>query len=227
MEQPELVEVVYKREGREQTFTGYTRIGGVQDFTFAGADFNRVLEFASDALKRAPGHRLMMKRAEAPYPMPIPANVEELLRTDLPAAIRALSIGAQRVEVGGPRMRVYQGLRRGYDTMADSLGEEVFLRARAGTQGMLVENPASGRWVTAFAGAPQNHLVMPGSLRELFIGPFHGPWTSVKTEDLLALGQERYYLPRNWNPSAGWITHDLLAYMYDMYKKEKSDVIDS
>jgi hypothetical protein len=223
-ELPQAVEVLYKREGREETFTGSVRLAGLTDITFAGASFNQVLEFAGDALKRAPEARLVLKREEAPYPMVLPADIENLLRTDLQTAIDVLTVSPRRVNINVQKQKVHVGIRHGHDTLADSLGEEVYIRARAGSHGMQVEDPKTGRWVTVLAVTTTHTLIPPHRLRVHILDGF---WAEVKTQELLASGATRLYLPRRWNPNyekGGWIDRDLLAYMYDVYRKEKSDV---
>lgn len=218
-ELPKAVEVLYKREGREETFSGSVRRDGVTDITFAGASFNQVLEFASDALKRAPDHRLVMKREEAPYPMVMPTGFEDLLRTDLQAAIEALTVLPRRVQVGVQRQKVYTGLRHGLDTIADALGEEVYIRHRpGGVTGLQIESPLTGRWAD---------LTQDPELQKRYFGivVHRGGWASLRTEELLANSASRFYLPRRWNPSESWITRDTLAYMYDVYQKEKAQCL--
>jgi hypothetical protein len=210
--------VLYKREGREETFTGSVRREGVTDITFAGATFNQILEFASDALKRAPECRLVMKREEAPYPMVMPTGFDELLRTDLPAAIEALTVLPRQVQVGVHKQRVYTGLRHGFDTLADALGDEVYIRMRMAAAGVEVEDPLTGRWKSMLARDSATSVC-----GNLIVSLASRGWVAVNTEHLLAQSAGRYYLPRRWNPSESWITHDLLTYMYDVYRKEKAE----
>lgn len=215
-----LVNLIYKREGATETFTGVVEAPS-STFHFAGACFETLLEFAGEALRSSPGYRLLMRREEAPYPMTLPENIEELLRTDVAAAVRALTVAPQRVVVDAPKKPktdLLGTLRHGHDTLADALGDEVYLRSRQTPRGIQVEDPATGRWAplslrdkTVHCGNLPLRIVVPG-------------WVTARTADVIALGLHRYYLPRRWNPSQGFIAHETLIEMYEFYIKEKTDV---
>lgn len=220
-----LVFVNYKRDSpMGETFSG-TVDSPLGEVAFTGFTFNQVLTLAGETLQKAPGHRLAMKRKEAPYPMLLPEGVEELLRTDIPAAIEVLTVGHQRIVIGpAKRPPPSQGLRHGSDTLADALGELVYLRRKPRGTGMEIEDPATGRWRALTDNA--EGYIFCGRLRlATVVGGDNGTrWATARTETLLALELERYYLPRKWNPLGGWISHGLLATMYETYRKEKSDV---
>ena len=219
-----LVNLIYKREGKTETFTGMVE-SPARTFHFAGATFKTLLEFAGEALQCNPGHRLLMRREEAPYPMTLPENIEELLRTDINAAVRALTVEPQRVVVEPirkPKTDLLGTLRHGHDTLADALGEELYLRSRTSSRGMQVEDPATGRWAQLELRDKTAHC---GNLPlQAGVHPSNSVWVVARTADVIALGLSRYYLPRRWNPNQGWITHESLIAMYELYIKEKSDV---
>jgi hypothetical protein len=210
-----VVVVIYKRDTKtSETFSGSISAPLAQ-YAFSEITFNQILERASEALLSAPDHRLVLKREEAPYPMLLPSDIEHLLRTDVPAAIAALTIGPQRVVVGKPKLAVAKGLRHGHDTIADSFGEEIYLRRRP----RVVEDPSSGRWVPL--------LETDGRLQcrtlPLLNVVGDGRWVTARLLDILGLQRPRYYIPRGWNESRGWIAHDSLVTMYEHYLKEKAD----
>jgi hypothetical protein len=211
-----IVLVTYKRETKtSETFLGSIDGAGDTHWTFHGLTFNEILERTGEVLRNSPGHRLVLKREEAPYPMLLPEDIEHLLRTDVPRAIEALTIGPQRVVVGRPRAVVSRELRHGHDTLADALGEVVYLRRRP----RVVEDPSSGRWVSLTEGDGRFYC---RTLPVEILGD-NNRWVTAKTTDLLALGRDRYFIPRAWNATRGWITHEALASMYQSYLKEKSD----
>lgn len=213
-----IVLVVYKRETKtSDTFEGSIEGVGARA-TFLGYTFNQILEHTGEVLRNSPGHRLVMKREEAPYPMLLPEDIEDKLRNDLPAAIEALTVGPQRIVVGKPKALVQRGLRHGHDTLADALGDELYLRLQVRRDGSWVEDPVSGRW------KPLTVDRLCGVLPVETVSPYRGAWCTVKTAKLLELAVPRFYLPRGWNESRGWITHDSLAALYAQYLKEKHDV---
>lgn len=223
---PGAVLVTYKREGSAETFVGNITADGYK-LNFAGADFSSVLSLASEALRQLPGARLIMRREEAPYPMALPENIEEMLRVNLPGAIEALSPAPQRVIVGRPRKAnpdLIGTLRYGHDTLADALGDEVYLRARSSVDKALqAEDPATGRWVH-LALTDDGSLLCGKLPLQPKVHTSENRWVVARTDDVLALRLKRYYLPRSWNPSHGWIVHESLLDMYEVYRKEKSDV---
>ncbi len=46
-------------------------------------------------------------------------------------------------------------------------------------------------------------------------------WATVRVQDLLDQGFERYYLPREWNENGPWISHDNLKKRLDSYLAER------
>lgn len=227
MNPSDVVALTYKRtDPKLYTYDGRISVGEEQE-EFANKSFNEMLELASGWLRRLPQHRLLFRREEAPYPMTLPAGIEDLLRSDLDGAIRALSVAPQRIEVRSKvpkRTDMLLGeLRAGIDTLADALGDEVYLRMRARQRDILIEDPVTGRWVELV------HLpgVMPkcGTLTLTSqVYSKQNQWATIRTSDILALNLERYYLPRRWNPNQGWISHQSLLDMYEFYKQEKDNV---
>lgn len=222
---PAVVSVVYRREGKTEAFTGRIEDASFNDFHFSSVTFEALLELIGAALRRSPGYRLLMRREEAPYPMTLPPNIEEMLRTDVQAAIKAFTVVPQRIEIGVPRKprpELVGTLRYGHDTLADALGDEVYIKVRAGARSAQAEDPVTGRWVPLILRGMVPHCGTSLRLTGLHQGVTC--WASARVEDILALSKSRYYLPRRWNPSGGWISHDALAEMYAFYQKEKADV---
>lgn len=211
-EKERLIRLVYRRSSKFELLTG-TLETPTQTMSFDEVSFETLMGMAGEALRGAPDHRLLIKREEAPYPMALPENIEHLLRTDVAAAIAALTIAPQRIQVTPTRKvrtdQLIGTLRYGHDTLADAFGEVVYLKARISARGPQIEDPVSGRWV-------------PFSATEKVLLGESGRWVPVPTIELLALKASRYYLPRRWNDS-DWISHDSLEAAYASYLKEKAN----
>ena len=70
-------------------------------------------------------------------------------------------------------------------------------------------NPkAHGTWVPVERLAPLSKTENPR-------------WAVVRVETLLDKKYERYFLPRAWNTSGPWITHEDLQKKHEQYIKEK------
>jgi hypothetical protein len=50
-------------------------------------------------------------------------------------------------------------------------------------------------------------------------------WVRFSVHDLLELNKERYYLPRVWNTSGPWISHEDLQKKYREYLKEREQCL--
>lgn len=219
-ELPNVVQLDYRREAKTELFSG-SLTAGETHYTFSSLAFNAILERAAELLRNYPGHRLLFKREEAPYPMVLPENIEHLLRTDLPAAIAALTISPQRVVIDVPKSINQLGLRHGFDILSDALGERVYVRWRlfAGDQ-VQIEDPITGRWVVA-EKTLLNLLVYKDIVYDQCQPSTDQKWCTVSVGTLLHCNKPRYYLPRGWNPSQGWINHEDLVQMYETYLKER------
>jgi len=221
----EVVTLIYERDHGTETFSGSISGNGAW-CKFTQMSFADMMGLTSNALCAAPSHRLIIKRVEAPYPMTLPEGFENLLRTDLRKAIETLYVGPQTVVIGAPRrLRKTRavGLRVGHDTLADAIGDEVYLRVSTDWK---IEDPLTGRWVptSGFLDDHSQHKFGGLTLLPLKRG-LQKLWTSVWTEDILGLNAARYYLPRGWNLNAdGWITHNGLKSLYEQFKKEKANV---
>lgn len=167
----------------------------------------------AEALQQHDGAVAVMQRTDVAgsRPLVLESAVVDLLRTDPAAAIRAMSPAPRTVVVRdtvAPVDAVNVRLRVGHDTLADSFGDFVYLRLREG----LVESPVTGRWV-----APKELPLETEACGER--------WYRVVTRALLALGKDRYYLPRSWNTDGPWVSHVALAERYDNFCKEIRDAV--
>lgn len=221
----EVILLNYKREAGTDLFTGSVSGGGAK-FHFSAAPFAKMFELVGEALRNAPDFRLVIKRDEVATPCTLPPSMEDLLRTNTPAAIEALTVPPQRVVVGErhkPRP-IVRPLRQGHDTLADAIGDCLYIKSKVNTfadNWLQVEDPVGGRWVPV---EEREGLLYCGKLPVQVILNIESKWAKVQTAHVLALGLPRYYFPRRWNPTGGWITHEALASLYDQYQKEKANV---
>jgi hypothetical protein len=100
-------------------------------------------------------------------------------------------------------------LRIGFDALAATFGDEVFIRRR----GDQVECPCCGLWADIHIYALKPHRVsacrsmacgvkLPIALRS-------DRWASIETSSLLANpDRERFFFPREWNTHGPWITRE-------------------
>lgn len=229
-EKVEVILLSYQREGIE-TFTGHIT-GGRQEFHFTRVTFMKMFEMTGEALRYDPGLRLVIQRREAPNSVTLPPGMENLLRRDPVAAVAALSPPPQRVivrDVTKPKLN--KALRYGHDTLADSIGEEVYLKAKLDTHHpeswLQAEDPLTGRWVPILE---RDGKLYCGDLAVKYYFMGESRWIVARTEDILASDAARYYLPRRWNEgllhgvTQGWISHDSFESIYRSYKKEKANV---
>lgn len=126
-------------------------------------------------------------------------------------------------------------VRAGHDTLADAFGDELYLRRRD----KKVESPMTGRWVDLdrddpsepfyiFAGGVVSHGDGPEPYggTDITVREAGEQWVTTRTDELLQQEWGRYYLPRAWNESGSWISHEDLKQKYEQYLKEKSDAVD-
>jgi hypothetical protein len=223
------IHLLYWREGNTETFSGVIS-GGKRELHFTASRFATMLEWVQSDLVAFPSYRLVMQRKEAPYPVTFPPGFEDIIRKDPKQAAEMLSPAPQRVVVSDEKTppKKTSVLRVGHDTLADAIGELVYLRTKTSVDNVglnrgviLVESPITGRWVAT------QHQLCHGLRFELVQD--HNRWATMETQKLLDEDEPRYYLPRLWNPtvhtgSKGWIDHRQLEELYASYLKEKASV---
>lgn len=216
----------YRRELHTEAFTG-SITGGFFESHFSFLSFADMFQMVGTALIASPELRLVIQREEGGGPATLPLSLESLLRTNTPEAIAAMTVPPRRVVVREARPRpIVHTLRQGHSTLADALGEDVYLKSKVNTfadEWLQVEDPVTGRWVPA---VEQGGLLYCGTLPVQVILDTESKWARARVDGILALGLPRYYLPRRWNSTGGWITHEALASLYSQYQKEKANVTD-
>jgi hypothetical protein len=133
-----------------------------------------------------------------------------LLHADPVAVIRSLRPAPSKIFVRRADPALLSPLRIGFDALAATFGDEVFIRRR----GDQVECPCCGLWANIGVSTPDPRLTaslcrsmacgakLPITLRS-------DRWASIETSSLLANpDRERFFFPREWNTHGPWITRE-------------------
>jgi len=168
-----------------------------------------------------------------------PSEIAQLIE-DPAAAIRSMREPDRTVVVrdlkkpttSKEREQVHPRLRAGHDTLADAFGRYIYFRLRSGR----IECPYDGRWkeYTTLVSDGTPSVFYEGPVTEKYRSLWFSPrivneiWARTFTETLLDVGEKkglsRYYLPRQWNESGPWISHEDLQVKYEAYCKERDHV---
>jgi hypothetical protein len=244
-----MIRLAYERAGHEYNGTIWVQIWPTRGFMpeeeFEGYTFSRMMSRLASVLRKYEQcDHLVLERKEiedSSYEMS-PTEVQQL-REDPAAAISSMQVPDRTVVVRDPEKLVCYPkdepvmqslLRAGHDTMADAFGYYTYFRLRDGK----IECPYDGRWkeysvVTAFGTPGVFYKGLdsdePGAL---WFSPdiVDENWSRTFTKTLLDVwekkGLSRYFLPRRWNKSGPWISHEELKQKYETYLKEKEDATD-
>lgn len=224
MSTPDLV-VRYRRDV-EETCTGEICLiwsdGSVPAtllLPFEALPFNKMMSHTSRILNERTVGRLSFERTDRPglRPFVMDNPTVELLRTDPVAAIQAMTVPSIHIDLRKDKSVATSPpvFTAGYDTLAESFGDHVFVRVR----GNEVECPGCGMW-SPFAESGTLHCY-----KKCFLSVparFVAGWAAISVEALLSLNLERYFLPRGWNKTLVFITHADLSALYDQWKKERT-----
>lgn len=157
--------------------------------------------------------RVFFQRTDREGLSPVELTREECaeLRVDPVAFAKARSPGPVVVHVRDevkPTDSVKFIVRAGHDTLADALGDELYIRIKDGK----LESPFDGRWKEELYP-----WISPNKMSE--------NWAAIPTKTLLSVGEKqginRYYFPRMWNEPGPWISHENLKKKYDEFTKER------
>lgn len=204
---PELVDDIHLFDGYLQEDNIRVRLEGK---TFAELIFK--LSERLCGLVLTPHDEVAVIRLEQPSVVhPLSDEEVEMVRTQPTKYIEALTIPPQRIVLKvkdevSVRDGVKTNIRAGIETLVDAFGDDVYIRERSGKY----ESPITGRWE------------LPGNIEVWTLEATNG-WAAVPTAELLNQKKERYYLPRIWNISGSWITHEDLQAKYDKYIEEKEN----
>ena len=199
-----------------------------------GVNFAQAMSRFSEWAKQLPEARLFMLRTEQ-KPVPIAVELDEVqckcLREDPVAFIKALSPPHRVVvrvsdEVHPGDVVRQSPIRAAHDTLADAFGDYVYFRRKGGK----AESPFTGRWQDVVWGDSFHMLDGFGVVYEIESSGID--WMKISMANLLSLPkgkkpeETRYYLPRVWNTSGPWISHEDLRRKYEQFNKEREACLD-
>jgi len=220
-----VVVLSYKRDVGD-TCTGDVRVGEVH-VTFSQLRYRKMLQLLATFATPYNAKRVDIVRLERPelLPMQLDEATVALMKVDMVEFIHRLCFGNdQPVEVDFKKVveakerqekavpMVAGVLLGGLATLAEAIGDEVYCVYKMGE----IECPLCGRWHEAhyrgggcYGGpVPQYRLTHT--------------WAIVSVVHLLGLPVERYYFPREWNPSHGWISKKDLTELYRSSLQERT-----
>lgn len=196
-----------------------TTSGHFCDYGFVDYPYSRMMSRLAKTIQKYDEVTVVFVRTELKYASyELDQKVIALLRSDPALAIRSMSVEPIRVIVRDKPTSLPAGLLRvGHGTLAASFGDEVYCAVRSDT----IECPVCGRW--SRATVKDIMCMNPACFLRLRGKRVGVPWFAVKTEDVLGANAPRYFLPRPWNPSGGWITREELSELYRTFQKEREE----
>lgn len=196
-------------------------LGFVPEKDFSDYTFPRMMSHLARVMRSYELGTVVLSRIEAENSeYELDRGTIDLLCTDPAAAISAMThedrvvkIRDQKPETISPPMGL---LRAGHDTIAAAFGDRVYCRLDEHSR---FECVGCGRWSVI---TPTSMPCTSRRCTTTLYGLVHGKeWFSTPTAMVLRLARDRYYIPRDWNPGRGWISHGDLAETYETYVKEK------
>lgn len=177
--------------------------------------------------------RVLLQRTEREDILPMELNREliQLVRVDPLSAYRAMSYEPQ----GGNQDVLSRMMSQDTAKKADVFGEVIFLDMANGN----VLDPLTGEWrslaygerhgwrINAGDNKPDAWLPIelvddaPAGTQFAFRMAF-ARWAMISVYSLLARCEERYYLPRSWNPHGTWISHDELKELLEGQQRKEA-----
>lgn len=183
-------------------------------------DFNKMMAKVSGALNEHSIEKLVVERSDRDNLKPFVFDnpMTELLRNDPVAALRMMNPPPIHIDLRKQKMPPPTPVftTTGYDTLAESFGDEVYAKMRSGS----VECPGCGMWSPQIHSDSRFHCSKKCLL--VIDTNYVEGWALFKYEELLTLNLARYYFPRGWNKSGGWISQDDLRALFEQWKKEKT-----
>ncbi len=221
------IELVYGRDG--ETYHGVLSVETPPEIVvqeksrrFEGYTFPRMMSGLAGLIRAHDECVVTLARLEVPeseYVMD--AGTVDMLRTDPAAAISSMSHESRVVYVRDPGKQPAPPprlLRAGHDTLAEAFGDHVYCIVNQRGQ---FECLGCGRWSTV---TPTSMVCSNCELRMYGTTCGGSKWFRVRTADVLGKAHARYYLPRIWNPSGGWIKHDDLSMLFLSFTEERDNV---
>lgn len=180
---------------------------------FEKTHFNKLLGEASRRLNNPDIdiQKIIIERIDRQGLRPVVLDnpTQEVLKTDPVVAIRLLNYEGNLMRSEGKGRTAPPPIRSGYDTLSESIGEEIFCRQHKG----MVECPGCGMWSTANGPFTCKKKCQISQVPVTFTET----WAKFKVTDLLQLNLDKYFIPREFNPTKPWITWEALNNLYLMW----------
>ncbi len=189
--------------------------GAISLTTFEKVSFSlmlaRLAEQVTGFLGREEKIGVTIRRTDLKQPaMRLDEETIFLLYADPVTVIRSLRPAPTKIFVRRADPASMSPLRIGFDALAATFGDEVFIRRR----GDQVECPGCGCWADISVSTPDAWL--PASIcrsracaTKLPITLRGDRWASVETSSLLVdPDREKFFFPREWNTHGPWITRE-------------------
>ena len=237
--------LVYRRE--EQLFTGNILYGDPQggergavvissfERVSFGLMFARLSEQITVFVEKDEKIGVTVRRTDLEQPaMRFDEETVLLLHADPVGVIRSLSPSPTKVFARRIDPATTSPLRVGYDALAATLGDEVYIRRRVDQ----VECPCCGRWADLKVGvtAPRGRVfsvdqlagvcrssacmaMFPATLR-------NDRWVSVRVTALLSDPEAaKFFFPREWNKPGPWVTREDLEKQHRDWTQIKKEFV--
>lgn len=213
----------YQREGQLSSGQVAVYAGGHLSHAekFDRAEFPRLLTHLARLIAQHPSARVVLLRTDVPnlFPYVLDKETTELFRVDPVAAIHSM-VFEPEVNVAkkeDPRPVEIRPLRVGYETLADSFGEHVYVRVRSNS----IECPGCGLWGEMAEG----HFTCARRCSGAISFPIEPSrfWAGISVEHLLGTNLTKFFLPRIWNDGRSWVTREDLQSKYTAYRAEKDE----
>lgn len=226
-----MAEIVARYCRRGDFYDAKIEVDGRAVWGALNTKYETFIRALSSELQQHPDARLLFERTDREGLSPWLAHDSERdhIRDNVERYI-AENVGYdRRVLVREPvPQSVRLDIRAGSDTLAESFGDHVYVRFRDDGK---IECPVCGRWHASLfeGGAPDGSplYALQCTCRNGIIcwdtTPV-GSWVELSTIQLLNVAANRFYLPRSWNRSGSWISHEDLQGQYAQYMKETQDV---
>jgi hypothetical protein len=237
-----IIKLSYRHDSKD-TCTGDVGVVATESATpehlflpFDKVPYRRMLRALAIFGRQYEATSVIIKRLDRPelLPMKLDEATTKLMKEDMVAFIHALCVGddqpivvdLQKVREAKAKKedavpRVEAVLMGGHDTLAEAIGDNVYCRMN---EKDFVECPLCGRWHLSkeFSSkvGPSISATCPHENLGLTFVP-HRRWAVISIAQLLNLPMVRYYLPRGWNPTRGWISKQQLTELYRSSVQER------
>lgn len=189
---------------------GAATLSTFERVTFATM-FARLAEQVSSFVEKGEAIEVAVRRTDLGQPARrLDEKTVFMLHADPVSLIRSLSPSPTRVFAHRADPATTSPLRIGYDAIAATFGDDVYVRRRADQ----AECPTCGRWTLLreiSTGNTVTHCRSMGCAVRYPVVLRTDRWVSLPVTALLAaVGIDRFFFPREWNNPGPWVTREVL-----------------